>query len=441
MKIALTIGGSDCSGGAGIQADLKSFFVAKVYGASIITCITAQNTREIKDIYPFPLKKIELQIDAILEDFDIGAAKTGMLYSKEIAKMIAKKMEGLPLVVDPVFLSTTGYSLSSESLIDGLKNYLIPSSFLLTPNKKEAEIICGKKIENAKDAKDACIEMHEMGARNVLLKGGHMEGDATDFLFADEKFYSFTLPRINKEVHGSGCTLSAFITAFLAKGDDVIQAVKKAKGYTWSSIFNSINPGKGVSIIFPASRHVPIMNGEKTKIWISLQTAIDELISFLPLSYIPEVGINFAYALPNATEREQVCAIEGRIIKAGSKAFQAGECKFGASKHIAFIVLACMKKDKTKRAAMNISYSPKIVEVCKQAGLTVGNFSRKDEPPGESTMEWGTKLVTNSLGYVPDVIWDEGGIGKEAMIRIIGENPADVIKKLRKICKLEKRVK
>ena len=441
MKIALTIGGSDCSGGAGIQADLKSFFVARVHGASIVTCITAQNTREIKDIYPLPLKEIELQIDAIMEDFDIGATKTGMVYSKEIAKMIAKKMKGFPLVVDPVFLSTTGYSLSSESLIDGLKNYLIPSSFLLTPNKKEAEIICGKKIENARDAKDACIAMHEMGARNVLLKGGHMEGDATDFLFANEKFYSFTLPRIKKEIHGSGCTLSAFITAFLAKGDDIIQAVKKAKGCTWSSIAKSINPGKGVSIIFPTSKHVPIINGEKTKIWFSLQSAIDELISFLPLSYIPEVGINFGYAFPNATERKQICAIEGRIIKAGNKAFQAGECKFGASKHIASIILACMENDKTKRAAMNISYSPKIVEACKQAGLTVGNFSRKDEPPGKSTMEWGTKFVIDSLGYVPDVIWDEGGIGKEAMVRIIGENPRNVIEKLRKICRAEKRVK
>lgn len=438
MKVAMTIGGSDSSGGAGIQADLKSFFAAGVHGASVITCITAQNTQEVRDVYALPLKKIEGQIDAILEDFNVEATKTGMIYDEKIARLIAQKMKHIPLIVDPVFFSTTGHSLSSETLIRGFEKHLIPSSFLFTPNKNEAEIICERKIENIEDAKDACITIHDMGAENVLLKGGHIGGDATDFLFANKKFYSFTLPRIGKEIHGSGCTLSAFITAFLVKGNDIIQAVKKAKRYTWSSIEKGVSLGKGVSIIFPTSKRLPIMNGEKTKIWISLQSAIDELISFLPSSYIPEVGINFAYALPNATERRQICSIEGRIIKLGNKAIQVGECKFGASKHIASIILACMEKDKTKRAAMNISYSSKIVEICKQIGLTIGNFSRRDEPPGKSTMEWGTKWVIGSLGYVPDIIWDKGGMGKEAMIRIIGKNPSDVIQKLKKIYTKEK---
>ena len=441
MKIAVTIGGSDSSGGAGIQADLKSFLMARVHGACVVTCITAQNTQGVKDIYPLPIKKIEAQIDAILEDFEIGAAKTGMLYEEKIAQLITQKMHHIPLIVDPVFLSTTGYSLSSKTLIDGLKKYLVPSSFLLTPNKKEAEIICGEKIENSEDARNACIAMHEMGAKNVLLKGGHMKGDTTDFLFAEGKFFSFTLPRINKEVHGSGCTLSAFITAFLAKGYDIIQAVKEAKKHTWSSIAKSISPGKGVNIISPTSKYIPPIDGEKTKVWISLQTAIDEVLSFLPLSYIPEVGINFAYALPNATELKHICAIEGRIIRMGEYATQVGECKFGASKHIASIILTCMEKDKTKRAAINISYSPETIEACKLIGLTIGNFSRKDEPPGKSTMEWGTKWVIDNLGYIPDVIWDEGSKGKEAMIRIIGENPSNIVQKLREIYMAEKRVK
>ncbi len=441
MKIAATIGGSDSSGGAGVQADVKSFHTVGVHGACVITCITAQNTQRVRDIYPLPVEKIEVQLGMILEDFDIGAAKTGMLYGEKIAALVSKKMGHVPLIVDPVFLSTTGYPLSSKSFIHGLKKHLIPSSYLITPNKKEAEIICEKKIENRRDAKDVCTTLHEMGAQNVLLKGGHMKGDATDFLLADNKFFSFTLPRIKKEIHGSGCTLSAFITAFLVKGNDVKEAVKKAKSYTWSSLSKGVHPGKGVSIISHTSKYIPPINGEKTEVWASLQSAIHELCSFLPLAYIPEVGINFAYALPNASTKHHICAIEGRIIRMGAHAVQVGDCKFGISKHVASIVLVCMEKNSAKRAAMNIAYSPKIVTLCQKIGFTTGNFCRDDEPPRKSTMEWGTKRVIDALGYIPDVIWDEGGKGKEAMIRVIGKNPDDVIQKLKKICMAEKKVK
>ncbi len=444
QKVALTIGGSDSSGGAGIQADLKSFMIAGVHGTSVITCATSQNTMGVRDIYPLPIETVESQIDAILDDFDVGAAKTGMLYTPEIAKLVAEKMGEIKLVVDPVLISTTEHSLSLPHLAGAIKRYLVPSCHIIIPNIREAERLCGMKLNDMEDVKNACTALHEMGAENVLVKGGHLKGNASDILFDGDRFYTFTLPRMNRKAHGSGCTFSALITAFLVGGEKLTEVARKAKAYTWSSITGGISPGKGVAgvdIVRQRADHIPVVdelgksNKEKTEVWLSLQNAVDEVLSFIPASLIPEVGINFVYALRGASCYRDACGIEGRVVKAGKEgnAFQAGECRFGASKHISSIVLACMKYDGNVRAVMNIAYSADTVNACRAAGLTIGNFDRKDEPAGESTMEWGTEHAIKSTGFIPDVVWDGGGAGKEAMIRVIGKNPAEIVEKVRKI--------
>ena len=452
-KVALTIGGSDSSGGAGIQADLKSFVTAGVHGTSVITCVTSQNTVGVKSIYPLPVNEIESQINAILSDFEVGAAKTGMLYSPEVVKLVAKKMEGAKLIVDPVLSSTTGHSLSSTGLSDAIKKHLIPSCYLLVPNVPEAEKLCDIEIKSMDDARRACISLHEMGAENVLIKGGHIKGDAADILFDGKKFYIFVLPKMDRKAHGSGCTFSAFLAAFLAGEDGLVEAARKAKAYTWSAIAAGISPGRGVDIVRQRADHIPVLNVieggheagsykkhyeeqmEKARTWLSLQNAVDELLSFLPPAFVPEVGINFVYAMEGASSYEEICGIEGRIGRKGKtgKIFQSGECRFGASKHIASIVLACMRHDGNMRSAMNIAYSDDVVKACDEAGLESASFDRKDEPPGSSTMEWGTDHAITLLGHMPDIVWDEGGIGKEAMVRILGRNPGEVVGKARNI--------
>jgi len=447
-KVALTVGGSDSSGGAGIQADLKSFVIAGVHGASVITCVTSQNTVGVKSIYPLPANEIESQIDAILGDFEVGAAKTGMLYSPEVVKLVAKKMEGAKLIVDPVLSSTTGYSLSSPDLSDAIKKHLVPSCYLLVPNVPEAEKLCDIEIKSTDDAKKACTFLYKMGAKNILVKGGHIQGDATDILFDGKKFYIFALPKMDRKAHGSGCTFSAFLTAFLAKGDDIVEAAKKAKAYTWSAISGGISPGRGVDIVRQRANHIPVVDAiageqggyekqmERARVWLSLQNAVDELLSFLPPALVPEVGINFVYAMEGASSYKEICGIDGRIGRRGiaeKKVFQSGECRFGASRHIASIVLACMGHDGNMRSAMNVAYSEEVVDACNGAGLTVESFDRKGEPSGGSTMEWGTDYAIKKRGFVPDVIWDRGGVGKEAMVRIIGRNPGEVVGKVRNI--------
>ena len=164
-----------------------------------------------------------------------------------------------------------------------------------------------------------------------------------------------------------------------------------------------------------------------------LKNTIQKLVLILPTSIIPEVGINFAYALKNAQKLKEICAVSGRIIKSKDRAVICGTIDFESSQHVASVILAGRSADKNIRSAVNIRYSKELMELCKYADLSIGSFDRKNEPTGvTSTMEWGTKYVISKLGYVPDVIYDRGSIGKEPMMRVLGNNPEDVLNKLKK---------
>ena len=431
MKVALTVGGSDAGGGAGIQADLKSFHTAGVHGTSAITAITAQNTQGVHRIYPLPREEIAAQLDAILDDMDVGAAKTGMLYTSDVAELAAEKLSDVKLVVDPVLVSTTRHSLSTTEHANAIATHLLPVCTLVTPNIDEAAQLTDMSIENLDDVRNACRALHGLGAKAVVVTGGHLD-EATDIFYDGRDFTALTLPKQQHAAHGSGCTFSAYITAFLARGLSMQKAVELAKRYTWTAVAGATTPGKGVDVVWQQATRLPVMNGDRTRVWHELQQAVDDLLTFLPCSLLPEVGINLAYALPGASSREDVCAVEGRITYAG-RPVQVGECRFGASQHIAAIVLAAMQHDTGQRSAMNLAYSEKAVHACRSAGLTTGSFDRADEPAGRSTMEWGTGHVIEQLGEAPDVIWDTGGVGKEAMIRVIGEAPRQVLQKVQRI--------
>jgi hydroxymethylpyrimidine/phosphomethylpyrimidine kinase len=429
---ALTIAGSDSSGGAGVQADLKSFHIAGVQGATAITAITAQNTQGVDSIFPLPIQVIEQQIVAVVNDYQELAAKTGMLYSPEIARHVADLMEGFPLVVDPVMESTTRHTLAKNDLVDAIVENLVPIASIITPNLDEAIILSGMEIKTMEDLREACCVLYDMGAANILITGSHHTESVTDILYDGHKFHSFTLPLFHRDAHGSGCTLSAFLAAFLSRRLDVKKAVARAKQFSWTAIFNAKSPGLGVGVVWQSKHPLPVLNQEKTTVWYTLQTAINNLLGFLPSFLVPEVGINLAFALPNATAYSDICAIAGRIISKDGPV-QVGECRFGASRHIASIVLAAMQHNPAKRAAMNIAYSKQILHACRLAGFTIGTFDRSNEPSGVSTMEWGTNQAINIFGQVPDIVWDSGGEGKEAMIRVIGEKPDSVVDNIYRI--------
>lgn len=249
---ALTVAGSDSGGGAGIQADLKTFHRFGVYGCSVITCLTAQNTVGVQGIEAASPEFVRAQLQAVLEDLPVGAVKTGMLYSAEIIDAVAavlRERPALPLVVDPVMVATSGDKLLQDDAIAACREKLFPLARLVTPNLHEARLLTGRGIRNESEMKEAALELAEFGCRAVLIKGGHFEDEreAVDMLYVDGSFERLSSKRISleTETHGSGCTLSAAITAELARGAAVSAACRRGKEFVFRAIQGAVPFGKG----------------------------------------------------------------------------------------------------------------------------------------------------------------------------------------------------
>ncbi len=249
MKKALTIAGSDSGAGAGIQADLKTFAARDVYGTSVIAAITAQNTRGVSGVLELPLEIIGKQLDAVLSDIGTDAAKTGMLSSAEIITLVSEKVRQWRidrLVVDPVMVAKGGDRLLREDAVAALKEKLLPLALVLTPNLPEAEVLVGHGVRTREQMERAAREIVAMGVQNVVIKGGHSEGEPTDLLFDGRVFTSYAAERIeSRNTHGTGCTFSAAIAAELAKGLSVPDAVQEAKQYITEAIRRAPDIGDG----------------------------------------------------------------------------------------------------------------------------------------------------------------------------------------------------
>lgn len=249
-KIAMSIAGSDSGGGAGIQADLKTFAALNVYGTCVLTAVTAQNTLEVSDFEMMSNKLISSQFNSLISDIYPNAIKIGMLGSDNVVLLISELLSKIdvPIVLDPVMVAKSGDQLISDNAVQVMKSNLIPKSTVLTPNIPEAEVLSDMKIRSRNDMLTASEKILELGSNYLLLKGGHMEGDPIDLLFKRGEGLILELPqrRINtKNTHGTGCTFSSAITAELAKGRNYEDSVTIAQKYVFESILNSVELGKG----------------------------------------------------------------------------------------------------------------------------------------------------------------------------------------------------
>ena len=249
MQKALTIAGSDSGGGAGIQADLKTFAALGVYGMSALTAITAQNTVGVQGVYELPAEFVGLQIDSVVSDIGVDAVKTGMLANAEIIAVVAAKVKehDLPnLVVDPVMVAKSGDPLLREDARDALISLLLPLAVVVTPNLHEARVLTGLTIETPEDMRKAAAAIHELGTRYVVVKGGHLPGESVDVLFDGREFTLFRSPRIEtRNTHGTGCTFASAIAAGLARGQGVVEAVGAAKEFITVALRHSLDLGQG----------------------------------------------------------------------------------------------------------------------------------------------------------------------------------------------------
>ena len=443
MKIALSIAGSDSGAGAGIQADLKTFSALGVYGCTAITAITAQNTKQVAEIFEISPSMVEQQIRSIMIDMRPNAIKIGMVYSTPIIDAVyrsLKKTSKIPIVLDPILAAGTGAKLLRAEAYKSFVSKLIPLSTLITPNRMEAEKLADIVIKTENDAIEAARKIIKLGAENVIVKRGHLgSAHVTDLLLNSKgNIIKFTNPRLEiKEIHGSGCNFSSAVTAYLAKGVALTEACKIANEYVHIAIRNAVTIGRGLPIANPLS--IIYRDASRYGTLAELQQAAEQ-VSMLDGFYrlIPETQTNFAYALLNAVDISDVAAVRGRIIKIENTAAPASYIKFGASSHVASAVIAYMSVNPDFRSAINIRFDERIVNVCKSL-FSVASYDRTKEPKKikrkeGSSVSWGI-LAALSRNPRADVIYHTGDIGKEPMITLFGRSPAEIVERIKRILK------
>jgi len=428
VPCALTIAGSDSGGGAGIQSDLKTFAALGVHGLCVVTAVTAQNTRGVDATFELPPEFVTRQLETVMRDFEVEWAKTGMLSNAGIIRAVeaGAKRYKLRLVVDPVMVAATGAPLMREDALEALTK-LLARAELVTPNVLEAGRLAGFKIKSKADMRRAARVISKLGPRAVLVKGGHLKGrEIIDVLYTSGKFTEFKGPRVTSQpTHGTGCSFASAITAELAKGAGLHEAISNAKEFIEGAIESRLRVGKGV---MPVNQMAALfLSAEKGRALEEVWRAAERLAEdseFVKL--LPEVGSNIAMALPGAEKTSDVIGLSGRIVRVGDRARLTGFPKLGGSEHVANLVLTAVRHDRGIRAGLNIRFSEEILRSCKKIGLSVSGFDRSREPRGVKTMVWGTERAIKRAGKVPLVIFDRGAPGKEAMIRLLGGSPTEV---------------
>jgi len=392
LRTALTIAGSDSGGGAGIEADLKTFSAFGVHGLVAITSVTAQNTMGVSAIHDIPPEVVREQIEAVACDIGVDAAKTGMLSNSGIIRAVSKavKKHGFPLVVDPVMIAKSGAQLLREEAVDALIKHIIPLAKLVTPNRYEAEKLSGIGIESLEDARRAArLIAEELGAEAVIVKGGHLRlSEAVDVLYHNGRFREYRAPFVEGCTHGTGCSFSAAITANLAKGYALEEAVGIAKEFITTGIKYGARIGRG---------HCPVNQNA----WIEIPAERWRVLSELRNVAAGLDGVRprvFLYALPAlyARSRDDVAVLTGR-----------GTVEFGAPESAAAL-LEVMKTYPELRSAAELEYSEELIERARNMGFTVLEHDLGEEK-------------------APDLI-----CGKSSLL-ILGRDPAEVLEKVRRL--------
>jgi len=421
----LSIGGSDPSSGAGIQSDIKTFENHGVYGFTVITAITSQNTKKISKILPISPEIIKSQLESVLTDFKIDAIKIGMLYESPIIKVVSSiiKKQKCPIVVDPIIKSTTKTILLKKSAIEDYKRMIIPLATIITPNREESKILSGHS-----SFRNAARKIQHFGAKNVIITGSNESKKLIeDFVLESKKDYILKGKKINIINHGSGCNYSASIASSLALKRSIHDAAYHAKEYVFQSIKNSRNLGKGINITY---KKISQMQNE-------LSDSITDFQNIRNVSdLIPECQTNFVFSKIKPKKIENILGISGRLVRAGNNVIQAGNLVFGGSQHVATAVIEVSKKFPEIRSAINIKYDRKIITKAKKRKMSVLSYDRKKESEKSklkenSSISWGISRCLKS--EMPDIVYHKGDLGKESMIIVFGTTPEEVVRKIKQI--------
>ncbi len=441
MLKALTIAGSDSSGGAGIQADLKTFSALGIYGTTVITILTAQNTKTVSDVFVTPPGFFKNQLLTTLKDIKPDIIKIGVLYDNSIIEIVFDTLKHLkiPIVLDPILISGTGIKLLKESSIGNFKTKIIPLSFVITPNLVEAEILTGDKISSEKEAIEAAHKIKKLGVSNVIIKGGHDSNQNQKILDVlvekeNDKITKLYNDRLKiAETHGTGCNFSSALASFLVKGYGIKNSFFLANDYVKEGLKDIANVGNGIGVTNPLMNMY--VNSSKYKVFTSLYESVkilEELKDFYLL--IPETKTNFVYSLENPESMQDVAGIVGRITNLGNRIRSPNVVEFGASSHVSSAVISAHQINHLFRSAINIKNDKRILDVCK-ANFECSSYSRDEEKIENKdkegfTVSWGVKNAMEKL-HNAEVVFHHGDYGKEPMILIFGKEPLEIIDKIK----------
>ncbi|QLK27391.1 bifunctional hydroxymethylpyrimidine kinase/phosphomethylpyrimidine kinase [Natrinema zhouii] len=427
--VALTIAGSDSGGGAGIQADLATMAAHGVFGTSAITAVTAQNTRGVESSHVLPLEEIEAQLEAVTDDFAVGAAKTGMLATAEIVRTVADRASefDFPLVVDPVMVATSGDRLLEPEAERAYED-LLGEATLVTPNVDEAEVLTDVTVIDGESAREAGKAILETGVDAVLVKGGHVPGERVqDVLVTDDTVRAFEHPRVGTDAtHGSGCALAAAIAARLAKGEALEPAVAGATDFLARAVRYYSDVGEGHGAV---NHMVPLRNeAAREPTAEEVQAIVDRFVDADVSALVPEVGMNVVGATPYAESIAETAAVEGRITKTFSGARPNRGVRFGASSHVARFLLSAREFVPDLRFAVNCRFDADVEAALESLEWPVAEYDRDTQPDAVkeiegSTMGWGAQQAFADRDESPVAVIDRGSVGKEALVKLVAADP------------------
>jgi len=424
-----------------VGADAVTLAALGAHGVAVVTALTYQNTEGVAGFSSVGAREFAAQLAALEEDTKFAAVKIGMLASEPLVRaleprLVAWRGEGIPVVFDPVFRSGGGQPLFEGVAEKSLVDSILPNVSVITPNTLElAYLLNEEPARNLGEMRTQARVLHSRYNVPALATGGHLpgSGDVIDILFTGAEMREFRRARVNAQIHGTGCLLSAALAAGLAAGGDIVSAAERAEEYVTAAVAGASTIGRGALI--PDRTAATAHDADRWRVYINVLRALKVFEnSGNAYKLVPEVGTNIVYALPDARTPAEVCGIPGRIIRVDGSVRTIAPPAFGGSSHMARAVLAVMKTDRNVRAAMNVRYSDDIVAACRELNWRAAAFDRGEEPAESAaaegkTLEWGIERAVAAAGCVPDLVYDRGADGKEAIVRLFAADAFEVVRR------------
>jgi len=437
MKQVLTIAGHDLSGGAGMTKDLELFSSLGLHGLSVPTSLVIQGPSGVRRLEPVSLPAFTQMLAVVKDECRVEGVKIGAIVDKPHAEAISgflKTCGDIPVVVDPVLSAKNGYPLLSPEGLAALILSVFPFVTVVTPNAEEGEQISGIKALDLPSMKSAAEKIVGMGPKGVVIKGGHLPGEPLDMLFDGKDLTTWKRKRVDKVIHGTGCAFSSLMLSFLALGFPLREAFYETETILDRMLLESFPLGSDGSFYTSLSTGVS-RDAERWQVLAAMAEAEERLCQMDILDLIPAVQMNMGYAVRNAKGIEEVVAFPGRISSNKGRLLIKGKPEFGASSHVARLILAYMKYYPSIRAAVSIRYSAALIKIAEGRGLSaicadrIGESEELKKQEGKS-LDFLVDKALSSIDYPPDIIYDCGDVGKEPIIRLFARNPEDLLNKM-----------